>query len=152
MNQELLKTKISFLKNWMDWLTPDKFLWVSPCRCWDGLIYNFFKGTTGEELGGLFSPSCLAQHKHKIEELLELGITQNELIHFEKLVAFWLGDYSQSSGPYNDNRSFNNYNNGIRYFTDYIAHLESQLGTITILPELLKEPTDEVLDVQKIEV
>ena len=78
------------------------------------------------------------------QELLKTKIAFLKSWH---LVSFWLGDYSKNSGPYNGNNSYDKYDNGIRYFTDYIAHLETKITTPAILPELLKEPIDEVLDV-----
>lgn len=123
--------KLETLKGYLQWLSPDKFLWSSPCRCWDALLLSF--ATKQKSKGGcLYNTESENENRESHKPLYDLGFTFEELRDFELLIRFWNGEKGYIDHSFNDQYTHNydvcyrTYENGIEYLKEWISHLESQ--------------------------
>jgi len=127
--------KSQILREYKNWLTPNKFQWLNSCTCWDGLLLTF---CTGSRVGAC-SLSFLMGGQGDPELLYKLGFERYELENLENLVMHWEGETYDSK--YNDaectlsRRSIYNY--GIIYLNEWIAHLEKEEGVSSKTPETI---------------
>lgn len=122
--------KIQTLKGFLNWITEDKFCWGSSCSCWDALLNQYASGDEKRQGGclyGIDGRENFKKDEHK--ELEKIGFTFEELRDFEFLIRFWDGEkgFIDGGGRYCVNKdSFTEYENGIQYIKEWIAHLESK--------------------------